>query len=426
MNASPNKRQHSRAVTRQVDLARATGAARYVSDLYVPDMLVAHVVRSPYAHCRVRKIDTAAAKRVPGVHAVLTHHDIPGQKRIGKVRDDQPVLAINICRTVQDALCLIAAETQQAALEAAGALVLDLEPLPAVFDPRAALEPDAPQLWPEGNLFKTVNIHHGDIERGFAEADVIVENDYETPFIEHAFLETESVLANPEPDGGVTVRLGCHYAYGERAALCKVLNLPPELVRVIEIPPGGAFGGKDDNIVAVLTALLALAADRPVRLTYSRLDSMEGHSKRHPQIIRAKTGARRDGRLTACEVDLLFDAGAYVNWSEGVLSFVSLSACGPYEVPNAKVTARMVFTNNITGGAMRAWGTPGVTFATESQMDALAAELGIHPLRLRWLNALREGSQMITGSLVPPGVRFRDTLEMAAAATGISWEEERP
>jgi CO/xanthine dehydrogenase Mo-binding subunit len=305
----------------------------------------------------------------------------------------------------------------------ADALALDLEPLPAVFDPLTALEPDAPRLWPEGNLLKIINVLHGDVETGFAAADVVVENDYATPFIDHAYLETESVVATPEADGGVTVRLGCHHPYGERQHLAQALDLPEALVRVIETPQGGAFGGKDDNLVSIFTALLARATGKPVRLFYSRIDSMEGHSKRHPQRIHVKTGARRDGRLTACEVDLLADVGAYTSWSEGVISFVSINACGPYEVPHAKVTSRLVFTNNIAAGAMRGWGMPGITFATESQMDALAAELGIHPLRLRWLNALREGSQLITGNTVPPGVYFRDTLEMAAVALGVVLEE---
>ena len=426
MEASSDKRDLSHSVARQVDLARATGALRYASDLYLPDTLVAHVVRSPFAHCRIRNIDTSAAKKTPGVHAALTHHDIPGKKHVGKTREDQPILAIDRCRSVQDALCLIAAENKQSALKATDALVLDLEPLPAVFDPATALEPDAPTLWPEGNLLKTIHVLHGDVEKGFAEADVIVENDYETPFIDHAYMETESVVANPEPDGGVTVRLGCHHPYGERQHLAQALDLPEELVRVIETPQGGAFGGKDDNLVSIFTALLAQATRRPVRLFYSRIDSMEGHSKRHPQRIHVKTGARRDGQLTACEVNLLVDVGAYTSWSEGVMTFVSINACGPYEVPHAKVTSRLVFTNNIAAGAMRGWGMPGITFAVESQMDALAAELSVHPLRLRWLNALREGSQLITGGTVPAGVHFRDTLEMAAASLGIPLEETGP
>jgi CO/xanthine dehydrogenase Mo-binding subunit len=423
MKASSDRRELSKTVARQVDLARATGTLPYASDLYLPGMLVAHVVRSPFAHCRIHQIGTSAAKEIPGVHAVLTHHDIPGKKHVGKTREDQPILAIDLCRSVQDALCLIAADDKQSALQAADALVLDLEPLPAVFDPAAALEPGAPQLWPEGNLLKIVNVVHGDVEQGFAEADVIVENEYETPFIDHAYMETESVVATPDPDGGVTVRLGCHHPYGERQHLAQALALPEELVRVIEMPQGGAFGGKDDNLVSIMTALLARATGRPVRLFYSRIDSLEGHSKRHPQRIHVRTGARRDGRLTACQVDLLVDVGAYTSWSEGVITFVSINACGPYEVPHARVTSRLVFTNNIAAGAMRGWGMPGITFATESQMDALAAALDMHPLRLRWLNALREGSQLITGSTVPAGVRFRDTLAMAASALGVVLEE---
>jgi CO/xanthine dehydrogenase Mo-binding subunit len=250
-------------------------------------------------------------------------------------------------------------------------------------------------------------------------AAVVIEKNYEFPWIEHAFLETESVLAAPDGDGGLTVWLGCHNVYGERAQLARALAWPEERIRVILAPAGGSFGGKDDNIVATWAALLAVRTGRPVRFVFNREESIRGHSKRHSQKIYHKLGARDDGRLLSAQVRILFDTGAYAHWGTGILRFACLQSTGPYRVPAAGIKGQVVYTNNITAGAMRGWGTPGVEFAMESQMDILAERLDIHPLRLRWLNALRDGDETITGRALPPGCRYRETLEVAARSIGI-------
>jgi CO/xanthine dehydrogenase Mo-binding subunit len=321
-----------------------------------------------------------------------------------------------------DALAIVAAETEEAAQAALEAIELDLTPLPAVFDPEEALKPGAPQLYPDGNLLLDFKIRCGEAEAAMAGADVVVEDVYQYPWIEHAFIETEAVVAAPSEEGTITVWLGCHNIFGERMMLARSFGWPESRFRVILVPAGGSFGGKDDNIMPTWAALLAYRTGRPVKFFPSRVESMRGHSKYHSQRIHHRLGARADGRLLAAQVSILSDTGAYAHWGEGMLKFASLQSTGPYRIPNAHVDARLVYTNNVVAGAMRAWGTPGVEFAIESQMDALAQQLGMHPLRLRWINALRDGDETITGRPVPPGCRVKETIEAAARALGLALE----
>ncbi|MGC8879703.1 MAG: xanthine dehydrogenase family protein molybdopterin-binding subunit [Anaerolineae bacterium] len=400
-------------------LAKACGQMLFPSDLKLPGMLVGRALRSPYAHCQINHIDVRPALAVPGVHAVLTARDIPGDNIVGKTVKDQPILAADRARTVMDALAIVAAETEEAAQEALEAIELDLTPLPAVFDPEEALRPGAPSVHPRGNLLADFQIVHGDAEAAMAQADVIVENSYRFPWVEHAFLETEAVVAAPSEDGTITVWLGCHNIYGERTVLARAFGWSPTRFRVVLVPPGGSFGGKDDNIIPTWAALLAWRTGRPVRFHLSRRESIRGHSKYHPYLVHHCLGAQADGRLVAAIVDIVSDTGAYAHWGEGMLRFVCLHATGPYRMPHAYVRGRLVYTNNIVAGAMRAWGTPGVEFAMESQMDILAERLGMHPLRLRWLNALRDGDETITGRPVPPGCRLRETIAAAARYAGL-------
>lgn len=406
-------------------LAKACGEMLFPSDLKLPGMLVGKALRSPYPHCQINRIDVRPARAIPGVYAVLTAQDIPGENVVGKTVEDQPFLAVDRARTVMDVLAIVAAETEEAADAALKAIELDLTPLPAVFDPGDALKPGAVQVHPHGNLLLDFHIVHGDAEAAMAEADVIVENTYHYPWIEHAFLETEAVVAAPSADGTITVWLGCHNIYAERAVLARAFGWPLTRFRVILVPPGGSFGGKDDNIMPTWAALLAWRTGRPVRFHLSRRESIRGHSKYHPQRIHNRLGARADGTLVAAQVDMVWDTGAYAHWGEGMLRFACVQATGPYRMPHAYVRGRLVYTNNIVAGAMRAWGTPGVEFAIESQMDVLAERLGLHPLKLRWLNALRDGDETITGRPVPPGCRLRETIAAAARYIGVELEGDR-
>ena len=404
-------------------LAKACGQMRFASDLTLPGMLFGHALRSPHPHCLINSIDVRPALAMPGVHAALVASDIPGVNCVGKTVEDQEFLVTRRARCVSDALAIVAAESPELAEAATSAIELDLTPLPAVFDPEEALQAPAPLIHPGGNLLMDFRIEHGQAERAMATADVIIEETYRFPWIEHAFLETESVLAAPDESGVITVWLGAHTVYGERDVLSKAFGRPAERFRVILTPAGGSFGGKDDNILPVWAALLAERTGRPVRFVLSRKESIRSHSKRHMQLIRHRLGAQADGRLVAAQVRIVADTGAYAHWGKRILQFASVQATGPYRMPNAQVEARVVYTNNLVAGAMRGWGTPGVEFAAEMQMDRLAHKLGMHPLRLRWINALRDGDTTITGRPVPPGCRLRETIQAAAQSVGLDLEE---
>jgi len=404
-------------------LAKACGQVTFPSDLKLPDMLVGKVLYSPFPHCQINAIGTEKAKRLPGVLAVLTWKDIPGINKDIKTIADQPFLAEDRARTVMDALALVAAETEEAASMAIQAIELDLVKLPAVFDLDAALTPSAPQVHQNGNRAYEFQIIHGDVKVGLAEADVVVENIYSFPWIDHAYLETEAALAILSSDGTITVWLGSHDIYSDRIGLSVGFGWPEESFRVVLVPPGGSFGGKHVP-VGFFAALLAYYTGRPVKIQYSRCQSMRGHAKRSPMRIHHKLGARVDGYITAAEVNITSDTGAYVHWAPLIIDFCCIQATGPYRVPNAWVTGHLVYTNNIVGSGMRGLGTPQVEFATESQMDQLAERLNIHPLKLRWINALREGDSIITGQLAP-GCQFVETLVSAARRAGVKLEEDR-
>jgi CO/xanthine dehydrogenase Mo-binding subunit len=409
-----------REAIRVSDLNRSTGQMRFPSDIYRPGNLAGVVVRSPITHGRLMRLDVDAALRMPGVRAIVTADDIPGVKFVGKMIQDTPVLVQvgKKVNSVLDAICLVAAETEDQARTAVEQIVMEIEPLPAISTPEEALIPDAPQVHEGGNLAKLFKLRHGDVSKGFAESDVIVEAEYEIPAIEHAFMETEAAFGEPMSDG-VRIFVGSQNPYLERELTQAVLDLPETQVEVIDVGAGGGFGGKDDSLITLYVALLTWRCRKPVRMVWNRRESIRGHSKRHPMKIKAKTGARRNGYLTAMQLQITADTGSYAHWGPAILTFASLGAGGVYEIPHLWVDTKVVYTHNIMSGAMRAWGNQAIAFVVESQVDQLAAEVGIHPLRFRWLNALQEGSPMASGRSAPPGVGVRRTIEAAAKQLGI-------
>jgi CO/xanthine dehydrogenase Mo-binding subunit len=409
--------------TTKASLPKTTGSATYASDIFPPDGLFGAVLRSPYPHCLINKIDTRRAKSIPGVSAVLTAEDVPGLNRLGKTVFDQPILAPAKARTVLDALVLIAAETPKITQEAIAAVEMELEPLPAVFSVEDALRPGAPQVHDEGNLLRTYHLERGSITEGFRQADLILEDTYHAPAIEHAYLEPDAGAACPTPDGGMKIWVGCHSVFTEQQIAAQVLGIAEEKVEVVQPSMGGSFGGKDDGLLTAYLALLAYHTQRPVRMVFSRRELFRSHTKRHPQKIILRMGAKRNGEITAAAYQIQADTGAYAHWGEGIFLFASIGAPGPYHTPNVTVDTQVVYTNNLPMGAMRAWGMPGVTFATESHMDRMAKWIGIHPLLLRWENAVEEGDQLITGQVLPPGVGLKATLAAAALDCGLSLEK---
>jgi len=391
-------------------LDKAMGRALYAADLAVDGMLHARALRSPHAHAEVVRIDADRARLLPGVEAILTARDIPGKNSYGRKAKDQPVLADARVRQVGDPVALVVATTPEAAAAALSMIEVDYRQLPAVFTPDDALAEGAPQIDPAGNLLAEHWLRSGDIAEGFAHADVVVENTYTTPWNEHAYLEPEAALAFWEGDT-LVVRTSTQYSHYHRAEVARALGLPAERVRVVPTVSGGAFGGKTDISCQCLVALATHRTGRPVKIVYSRAESFVSTTKRHPYRIRCRSGATRDGDLTALQVDMLADTGAYASFGPGLMVKTFASATGPYRWPHVELHGRVVFTNNPTAGCMRGPGTTQVAFAVESQMDLLADRLGMDPLELRLRNGLREGDRLLSGQVLEHDPAYGATLE---------------
>lgn len=409
---------------------KTSGAALYSADVETGDGLWGHVVFADVPHARIRELDVSAAAAHPGVEAVLTDADAP-RNRYGIIYADQPVFcgvrsteAARTVRWVGDKLCLIVADSKATAVAAAAKVQVEFEPLPAVTDTAWALRPDAPRIHDyadyaadlgtgEKNVLQRFRIRHGDIEAGWAQAEVSVSDEFTTHGQEHAYMEPEAGVAWIEPDGRVAVHTGGQWMHDDRAQIADVLNIPESRVKVSYAAVGGAFGGKEDVHLQVLLALAAFRTGRRVRGAWTRAESMKYTHKRHPFRVSCKLGARRDGMLTALQADLLSDAGPYASTSHKVLGNACLAMGGCYNIPHAHVDARAVLTNNAMGGAFRGFGSPQAAFALETLMNRLAEQLNLDPLELRRRNAWREGAVSITQRAIPPGCMAREVLEAA-------------
>lgn len=408
---------------------KAAGAALYLDDLRLPGMLTGRALRSAHAHARIVSVDAREARQVPGVAAVLTGADLPDGPRMIPHRRGAPLVARDRVRYMGDVVALVAAETEGAAEAALERIRVEYEPLPVAEDPREAMAAQAPRLWPEGNLLNHAKIRNGDVEEGFRRADVVVENEYQTPSVEHLYLEVESAAVAPLPGGGCQI-WGCtQQPFLVRQNAARALGLKGETaVRFVQTIPGGAFGGKSEASldVCLRAALLARAAQRPVKLVYSREESMIASSKRHAAFIRSRTGATRDGRIVAAEVEVYLDKGAYAaNGGDNPPAFkrATYHALGPYQIPNVKVDVYCVHTNHPYGGQMRGPGCPQVHFACEQQMDELARALQIDPIELRRINGLKVGARTPWNQRLPESVGLLETLAKAEEASG--WRGRR-
>ncbi|MGD8627309.1 MAG: molybdopterin-dependent oxidoreductase, partial [Anaerolineae bacterium] len=401
---------------------KVTGRAKFADDYVFPGMLYGATLRAAYPHARIVSIDTGQAKALPGVEAVLTHRDVPGHNRHGLVFDDWPVLCDDKVRYLGDAVAIVAAESPEIAREALDLIAVEYEPLPVVGSAEGAREPGAAIVHEEredGNLLEHIKVRHGDVAQGFAQADVIVEREYRTPTYDHMFMEPECSIGVPAgydaADQGryqkLTIYVGSQIPYADRNQTAAALGLAPEEVRVIGTLVGGGFGGKEDIMGQIHAALLAQATGRPVKILYDRAESLLAHPKRHATVIRIKTGAKRDGTLTAVQAELVGDAGAYASLSTKVLKRATTHATGPYDVPHARVDCYAMYTNNPPAGAFRGFGVTQSAFAVESNMDILAGELGIDPFALRRKNALRVGGTTATGQVLRESVGLLDCID---------------
>ncbi len=395
---------------------KAEGAPCFGGDLAPAGSLIGGVLRCPHPSAAVLRIETGPAKEV--AEAVLTAADIPGlnahENRFGP---DQPVLAGDRVRFRGQAVALVAAKTRPLVEEALRRIEVRYKTHPAVFDPAEAMRPEAPPVHEGGNVARHWSLRRGDVEEGFRKARRIVEDTYETPFGEHAFLEPEAGSAWVEADGRITVRLATQQVENHRA-VAKVLGVGADRVRILGTFAGGAFGGKEDPCLEIYLALLARETGRPVSITLSREASFLAHSKKHPFRMKYRIGADAEGRLTALEVEMIADVGAHLYLSPMITLNATLLAQGPYRVPAVSVETYAVFTNNLPTSTMRGVGITQVTFALESQMDELARASGIDPLEFRRRNFLRAGDFMAAGQKVARRLPLEETARRAWEALG--------
>ena len=381
-------------------LAKASGRELFSADLYPDNLVWAGAARAGVPHGRLLSVDVTAARAVPGVLKVLTSADVPGPNRHGIIHKDMPVLADDFILYTGDAIALILAESREALKLAIPLVRAEIEPLPALFDPEAALAEGAPRLHPdkENNLLMAAEIRKGDAPAAFAECDAVVEGEFATPVQAHIFLETENGTARLEEDGGIAMTVSTQSPFRDRFEIGYALGLPFDRIRIASPSLGGGFGGKDGATVQCLLALAALHSDhRPVRMQWDREENLAAGYRRHGCKLRYRLGAKQDGTLHALECELTYDTGAYAHLGGEVMELGMEHAGGPYRIPHALIRGKCVFTNNPVAGAMRAFGVCQATFAFESMMDLLAQKLGMNPLDLRLANALSGGDTNCAG-----------------------------
>jgi CO/xanthine dehydrogenase Mo-binding subunit len=425
------------SVTRVDALAKVKGEALYPGDFNRPGQLIMKVLFSEKVHAIVKSIDYSAAQQIPGIVAILTARDVPVNE-YGLGVFDQAVLCgprsskpyADRVRCLADQIALIIGETDEAVEKARKLIKVEYEELPVQVDMLAAMHDSTNLIHPEldSNIFTHFRIRKGDVQDGFAQADVIVEGVYETPAQEHAYLQPEAGIAYTDEEGRITVVVAGQWTHEDREQIAHALAMPEEEIRVIYPAIGGAFGGREDMSVQIVLALAVKylrerGIDRAVKIVWTREESIVGHHKRHPYHIKAKWGAKNDGTLVAAEVELVEDGGAYVYTSPKVLGNAILLSTGPYKISNVKVDAYAVYTNNLPNGAFRGFGGPQATFEAEGQINKLAEKLGMDPVEIRMKNLLDEGDAFSVGTPLPKGVSIKKVMEKCALQAGWTQTE---
>jgi nicotinate dehydrogenase large molybdopterin subunit len=405
--------------------AKVSGRLRYAGDMVMPHMLHMLVLRSSHPHARIVSIDTSQAEAMPGVEGVITSADVPGEDGFGVYVNDQPVMARGKVRYVGEAIAAVAAEDLLAAKHALTKINVVYEPLPAVFDPDEAMRPGAPVVhdYAPDNITKHIPIRVGDVTKGFAESDLVVEQTYATQAVEHAYLEPEAGLAYVDHDGVVTVVSPSQNITHHRHMLARIVAKPINHVRFIMSPVGGGFGGKEDMIFQGMLALMAMKTRRPVRYVFTREESIIATAKRHPSRTVLKMGLTRDGRILAVEFKMISDGGAYGMSTEGVMRKAAILGAGPYNIPHLKMDTYGIYTNNTPSGAFRSFGALQTQFATESHLDICAEKLGLDPFAIRRINAMQDGAITHTKQNLK-SVSLLRALDAAEKASG--WENGPP
>jgi CO/xanthine dehydrogenase Mo-binding subunit len=398
------------SVPRNDVLYKVRGKAKYAANLAVPGMLHGKFVRSSHPYARIRRVDVAAAAAAPGVHCVLTAPDIPDDRRlVGSLVNDTPILAKEVVRHVGEPIVAIAADTLEQAEAAAALVEIDYDPMTPITSPQEALAEGAPKLHPDGNVIANLENAKGDVDAALAAADIVVEDVYTNDPIEHCYLEAQAGLSLLD-DGVLTLLVSTQYPHYHHKQLARVTGLPMEKVRVIQTVVGGAFGGKIDVTIECAASLMTLKTGRPVKMVLDPEEVFAATTKRHAMTISHRLGATKDGRITALDMKVLADGGAYASYSLIVAGRCVVHAALPYDIPNVRARVTTTFTNNMTAGAMRSFGVVKLAFATESQINKLADRLGISPIEIRRRNAVATGTRTVTGQVLQ-SVAFQKTLD---------------
>lgn len=418
------------SLTRIDAVGKVTGETLYPGDFDMAEQLWMKIRFADRVHARITAIDTSQAEAYPGVVAVLTAQDVPVNE-YGLIMRDQPVLCGpgsskaggDIVRCVSDQVALVVADSEAAATEAAELLTITYEDLPVVDDLLAARAEGAPQLHEHapGNVLSHYRFRYGNMAEGWAQADVVIEDEYHTGFQEHAYLQPEAGIGYIDEQGRVAILVAGQWVHEDREQVAHALDLSEDQVRIIYPAIGGAFGGREDMSIQIVLGLAALKLRRPVKIIWSREESIIGHHKRHPFTVRAKWGATREGKLVAAEAEVIADAGAYAYTSTKVTGNAHLMVCGPYFFPNAHVDTYAIYTNNVPGGAFRGFGAPQGAFVAESQMNKLAEALKMDPVDIRQKNVLKDGMLTIAGTPLPPGITLEDVLIQGAGQSAY-WQ----
>ena len=397
----------------RIDVAeKVQGYGKYPDDVYVDGMIYGSAVRSKYPRARVLAIHKEKAEALPGVIGVYTAEDIPGQVKVGHLKQDWDTMIPvgKITHYLGDAICLVAAETQEILEQAKALIEIEYEPLKPVFSPTYAAQPYAPLVHESGNLLCEKHVSRGNADQAIRDADYVLMYHYETPYTEHAFLEPECAVAYREGDG-VTVLSSDQGTYDTAREISCMLGLPKEKIRVTNMLVGGGFGGKEDVTVQHHAALIAYLSGRPVKVKLSRKESMLIHPKRHPMKVTITMGCNRDGIIRGVKAEVTADTGAYASLGGPVLERACTHAAGPYHYENFEITGKAYYTNNPPAGAFRGFGVTQTCYALEMTLTKMAHELGISPWEIRYRNAIRPGQVLPNGQIAPPSTGLVETLE---------------
>jgi CO/xanthine dehydrogenase Mo-binding subunit/aerobic-type carbon monoxide dehydrogenase small subunit (CoxS/CutS family) len=426
--ARPGNSANDAPLRQQEAVPKVTGRLKYADDIFWDNMLYGKVLFSEEPHARLIGLDTAAAERIPGVAGVITAGNIPGAAKIGLIVRDQPALVAvgGLIRSIADPIAAVFAESRSTAEQALDAIAVDYQPLPGVFDETEAAGDGAPAVHPDkpGNRFFHGCLERGDVQQAFEQAEAAVSGGFSTSRIAHGYMEPESGLARPDGSGGVEIHYPTQTVFDDRAQVAEVLNLPPEKVRVIQLPTGGAFGGKEDVIFHHLLALAALKFGRPVKITLSRQASLRVSQKKHGMRFKARLALDRDGTFKALDVQISTDKGAYASLGWDIIENAMAFVGGPYFIPCVRIEGRSYYTHNVMAGAMRGFGANQSNFVIESLVDMAAARLNLDPFDIRLKNALKPGLPTVTDHVLEPGIS--GVVETLQAAKTASLQQNTP